>query len=71
MAIMDHHGLSLSVSTYAAIYHEVTLLQICFVFYMNEAKPKNLNGVHTHDTDKLDEELRQEDIEMIAPQRRN
>src|SRR6266550_8146891 len=42
MAIVDRHGLPLSVSTHAANHHEVRLVQLCFDFYMIEAKPANL-----------------------------
>ncbi|HEX4185239.1 MAG TPA: hypothetical protein VHY78_05205, partial [Stellaceae bacterium] len=41
---VDRHGLPLSVSTHAANYHEVRLVQLCFDFYMIEAKPENLIG---------------------------
>src|SRR3954469_23054735 len=34
MAIVDRHGLPLSVSTHAANHHEVRLVQLCFDFYM-------------------------------------
>jgi len=34
--------LPLSVSTHAANHHEVRLVQLCFDFYMIEAKPENL-----------------------------
>ena len=44
MAIVDRHGLPLSVSTHAANHHEVRLVQLCFDFYMIEAKPENLVG---------------------------
>ena len=45
MAIVDRHGLPLSVSTHAANHHEVRLVQLCFDFYMIEAKPKNLISI--------------------------
>jgi len=70
MAIVDRHGLPLAVSTHAANHHEVTLVQLSFDFYMIEAKPGNLIGDRAYDSDKLDEELRQEGIEMISPHRR-
>jgi transposase len=69
MAIVDRHGLPLAVSTHAANHHEVTLVQLSFEFYMIEAKPENLIGDRAYDSDKLDEELRQEGIEMISPHR--
>ena len=60
MAIVDRHGLPLSVSTHAANHHEVRLVQLCFDFYMIEAKPENLIGDRAYDSDPLDEELRNE-----------
>ena len=71
MAIVDRHGLPLSVSTHAANHHEVRLVQLCFDFYMIEAKPENLVGDRAYDSDPLDHALRQDGIEMIAPHRSN
>ena len=71
MAIVDRHGLPLAVSTHAANHHEVTLVQLSFDFYMIKAKPENLLGGRAYDSDKLDEDLRQEVIGMISPHRRN
>jgi transposase len=71
LAIVDRHGLPLSVSTHAANHHEVTLVQLSFEFYMIEAKPDNLIGDRAYDSDKLDEELKNEGIELIAPHRGN
>ena len=42
-----------------------------FDFYMIEAKPENLVGDRAYDSDPLDEELRNDGIEMIAPHRSN
>ena len=71
MAIVDRHGLPLSVSTHAANHHEVTLVQLSFDFYMIEAKPENLIGDKAYDSDALDESLQKQGIEMIAPHRSN
>src|SRR3989449_3988479 len=71
LAIVDRHGLPLSVSTHAANHHEVRLVQLCFDFYMIEAKPENLIGDRAYDSDPLDAELRKDGIEMIAPHRGN
>jgi IS5 family transposase len=38
---------------------------------MIEAKPENLIGDRAYDSDPLDEELRQDGIEMVAPHRSN
>jgi hypothetical protein len=42
-------------------------LQLCFHFYMIEAKPENLVGDRACESDPLDEELRRNGIEMTAP----
>src|SRR5205807_489252 len=52
MAIVDRHGLPLSVSPHAANHHEVRLVQLCFDFYMIEAKPENLIGDRAYDSDR-------------------
>jgi len=59
LAILDRHGLPLSVSTHAANHHEVTLVQFRFHFYMIEAKPGNLIGDRAYDSDALDKDLKQ------------
>jgi len=71
MAIVDRHGLPLSVSTHAANHHEVTLVQLSFDFYMIEAKPDHLIGDKAYDSDALDDELAKEGVNLIAPHRRN
>ena len=58
-------------STHAANHHEVTLVQLSFDFYMIEAKPHNLIGDKAYDSDVLDEQLRKDGVEMIAPHRSN
>ena len=52
MAIIDRHGLPLAVCSYAANYHEVTLIRQSFDFYAIEAKPDNLIGHRAYDSDK-------------------
>ena len=69
LAIVDRHGLPLSVSTHAANHHEVTLVQLSFDFYMLEAKPEHLIGDRAYDSDGLDDALKQDGINMIAPHR--
>jgi transposase len=71
MAIVDRHGLPLSVSTHAANHHEVTLVQLSFDFYMIEAKPEHLIGDKAYDSDELDASLQKQGVEMIAPHRSN
>ncbi|WP_447985947.1 transposase [Nitrospira sp. Nam74] len=57
-AIVDRHGLPLSVSTHAANHHEVTLVQLSFGFYMLEAKPEHLIGDRAYGSDGLDAALK-------------
>ena len=71
MAIVDRHGLPLAVTRHAANHHGVTLVQLTFDFYMIEANPDNLIGDRAYDSDKLDEELRVQGVEMISPRRFN
>jgi transposase len=71
MGIVDRNGLPIAVCTHAANHHEVTLVQLTFDFYMIEAKPEKLIGDKAYDSDDLDEDLRKEGIEMIAPHRSN
>ena len=67
LAIVDRHGLPLSVSTHAANHHEVTLVQLSFDFYMLEAKPEHLIGDRAYDSDGLDDDLKQDGVNLIAP----
>ncbi len=60
MAIVDRHGLPLTVSTHAANRHEVTLAQLSFDFYMIEAKRENLIGNRAYDSDPLNRRLREQ-----------
>ena len=53
LAIVDRHGLPLSVSTHAASHHEVTRVQLSFDFYLLEAKPEHLIGDRAYDSDGL------------------
>src|SRR5262249_51166416 len=49
----------------------VTLVQLTFDFYMIEARPENLIGDRAYDSDPLDEQLRKQGTEMIAPHKSN
>ena len=46
-------------------------MQLSFDFYMIEAKPENLIGDQAYDSDALDESLKKQGVEMIAPHRSN
>lgn len=69
LATVDRQNLPLSLSTYATNYHEVTLVQLSVDFYMLEAKPEHLIGDRAYDRDGLDDTLKHDGINMIAPHR--
>jgi len=69
LAIVDRQGLPLSVSTHAANHHEVTLVQLSFDFSRLEAKPEPLTGDRAYDSDGLDDDLKQDGVNLIAPHR--
>jgi transposase len=47
----------------------LSLVQLSFDFYMLEARPENLIGDRAYDSDGLDDDLKQDGINMIAPHR--
>lgn len=55
---------------HAANHHEVTRVQLSFDCYMVEVKPENLIGDKAYDSNPLDEDLKKDGIEIIAPHRR-
>ena len=71
MGIVDRNGLPLAITTHAANHHEVTLVQLTFDFYMIEAKPEKLIGDRAYDSDRLDDDLKNDGVEMISPHRKN
>ena len=71
LAIVDRHGLPLSVSTHAASHHEVTRVQLSFEFYLLEAKPEHPIGDRAYDSDGLDAALAEEGVNLISPHRKN
>lgn len=71
MAVADLHGLPVAVSVESATPHEVKLATRTLVQMVVPDAPQNLIGDNAYDSDKLDSELRQYGIELIAPQRMN
>jgi len=71
MAVADRHGLPVSVYIESAAPHEVKLATSTLVQMVVPEAPQNLIGDNAYDSDKLDEELRQFGIELIAPHRSN
>jgi transposase len=71
MAVADRHGLPVSVCVECATPHEVKLATQTLVQIVVPDAPQNLIGDNAYDSDKLDRELRQYGIELIAPHRTN
>lgn len=71
MAVADAAGLPLSVYTESASPHEVTLVGETLLQSFTAELPERLIGDKAYDSDPLDEELRQQGIEMIAPHKSN
>jgi transposase len=71
MAMADRSGLPIAVHLAPAPAHEVTLVADTLASRFVQATPQRLIGDRAYDSDPLDEWLRQQGIEMIAPHRHN
>ena len=71
MAVADRHGQPVAIYIESASPHEVKLVEYTLVEMVIPEAPQNLVGDSAFDSDKLDAELRQYGIEVIAPQRSN
>ena len=71
MAVADSHGLPVGLSIESASPHEVKLVESTLVEMVIEEAPHNLVGDNAYDSDKLDAELKQYGIELVAPHRSN
>jgi transposase len=71
MVLVDARGLPVAVDTTSASPHESQLLQRLFDFMLTEQKPERIVGDKAYDSDKLDELLAEQGIEMIAPHRKS
>jgi len=71
MAVVDSHGLPVAVTIASASPHEVTLVGQTLAEMVIPNAPQHLIGDNAYDSDKLDEELAQLGVELIAPHRSN
>jgi transposase len=71
MAVADRHGLPVAVSIASASPHEVTLVEATLQQRFIAPTPKRLIGDCAYDSDRLDQNLAEQDIELIAPHRSN
>ena len=71
MVLVDARGLPVAVETTSAAPHESRLVQHLFDFMLSSTVPERVIGDKAYDSDRLDEELAEQGIEMIAPHRSN
>jgi len=69
--VADRSGLPLSVSAGSAAPHESRLVEQTLEARFVKAKPERLIGDKAYDSDGLDEGLKAQGIEVIAPHREN
>ncbi len=70
MVLVDARGLPVAIDTTSASPHESRLVQRLFDFMLTEETPKRVIGDKAYDSDRLDQELAEQGVEMIAPHRR-
>jgi Transposase DDE domain len=71
MAVADRSGLPLAVYPASAAPHEITLVGETLAQVFTAERPERLIGDKAYDSDPLDEELREQGVEMIAPHKSN
>jgi len=71
MVLIDARGLPVAVDTGPANPHESRLVQQLFDFMLTDESPKRIIGDKAYDSDRLDDELAEAGIELIAPHRSN
>ena len=71
MVLVDANGLPMSVETMSATPHEATLVQRLFDFMLSCEAPERIVGDKAYDSDRLDDELAEQGIDMVAPHRKN
>ncbi|NJP05251.1 MAG: transposase, partial [Chloroflexaceae bacterium] len=71
MLIVDANGLPIGAHVEAANRHESTQVQDTLVSVFTDEVPERLIGDKAYDSDPLDADLAAQQIELIAPHRRN
>src|SRR5262245_47657531 len=71
MAIADRHGRPVAVYVESATPQEVTLVKTTVAQIFVRKRPTHLVGDSAYESDRLDAELAQRGIELIAPHRRD
>lgn len=71
MVLLDARGLPVAVDTASATPHESKLVQGLFDFMLTSVTPDRVVGDKAYDSDKLDDQLACEGVDLIAPHRAN
>jgi hypothetical protein len=71
MVLVDARGLPVAIDTAPADAHQSRCVQALFDFMLTRAMPPRIIGDKAYDSDRLDAELAQRGVEMIAPHRDN
>ena len=71
MAFSDGSSIPLALHTESASPHEVSIVEATLESAFLKEKPARLVGDKAYDSDPLDETLKEQGIEMIAPHRTN
>jgi len=71
MAVADGAGLPVAICVESATPHEVTLVQQTLSEIFITEPIQGLIGDNAYDSDRLDQDLAESGVEMIAPHRRN
>lgn len=67
----DRTGLPIAISVESASPHEVRLVESTLKCRFTKERPKRLIGDRAYDSDPLDDSLRKQGIELIAPHKTN
>ena len=71
MAVADRAGLPLAIYAENAAPHEVRLVRKTLVERFTDDAPERLIGDKAYDSDPLDKELQEQEVELIAPHKSN
>jgi hypothetical protein len=71
MAVTDARGVVLSVAIQSAVPHEVALVERTLEQRFIDELPERLIGDKAYDSDALDERLKGQGVELIAPNKTN
>ena len=71
MAVADGAGLPVAIHATSASPHEITLVEVTLEQRFVAAGPERLIGDRAYDSDRLDAQLENQGIDMIAPHKSN